>query len=479
MDIPNELRNLSIKWFNTESVEYVLMPESGSNRQYFRISSSDKRAVGVYNEDIPENKSFFHITEKLANAGVNVPKIYIRSDKAYLQEDLGNVTLYEYLLKEDVKGNPEKIIEIYKKIIDVMPKIQYEAAQNMDFSTCYPRKAFDRQSIQWDLNYFKYFFLKTTYVPFHEEELECDFHAIIDRAMAVNQSFFLYRDFQSRNIMIKEGGIYFIDYQGGRKGALEYDLASLLFEAKTNLTLEMRKELIDYYCNVYSSYEFFNKVMFMKSFSVYALIRILQAFGAYGYRGIYERKVFFIKSILPAIENLNQILNIFKPDVEIPHLTKIINSFADLKKRFKVMEFDQGLTISIYSFAYKNGIPEDYTGNGGGFVFDCRSLPNPGRYEEYNAFTGLDKEVISFLEPLPEINVYLKNVKNLVSAAVSNYLFRGFNHLQVSFGCTGGQHRSVYMAEKLKNFLKDNFPVRIRLIHREQDKEEYYEKNNV
>jgi len=466
----NEIKQLFRQYFNSEADEIFPLPPSGSSRQYYRLKKDNFSAVAAYNPDRVENDAFIYITGQLKNAGVNVPEIYAQNlDKnIYLLQDLGNVDLFS-LVRDDRKHDDTSYMDWYRKVIDCMPAIQYKSAQNFDFSLCFPRSAFDKGSILWDLNYFKYYFLKFAYIPFHEQQLEDDFQTFADYLMLAPSDYFLFRDFQSRNIMISNNEIYFIDYQGGRRGALQYDLASLLFEAKTALTSSERESLTQYYIAVFKDYPFFDAVTFQKYFPAYTLIRILQAFGAYGYRGYFERKTLFLQSIPKAIGNLRWLLNSTDLGIELPHLIEVLSKLVDMPI-FNFPEVSTGkLTVTIYSFSYKKGIPDDLTGNGGGFVFDCRALPNPGRFDQYRSNTGLDKPVKDFLEEKKEVENFLKQVCQIVFPSIEDYTARGFEHLMVSFGCTGGQHRSVYCAEYLYTKLKNKYNVRLHRVHREID----------
>ena len=464
----SEIKLLFIQHYNTEVDEISALPASGSNRQYYRLRKDDFSAIAAFNPDKAENEAFLYITGKLRNAGVNVPQVYATNleKNIYLLQDLGDIDLFSKV-RDDRQHSAVNYLQWYKKVIDCMPAIQYKATSDFNFSICYPRSAFDKGSMLWDLNYFKYYFLKFAYIPFHEQQLEDDFQAFADFLIQAPDDYFLFRDFQSRNIMISNNEIYFIDYQGGRKGALQYDLASLLFEAKTALTTSEREELLEYYIEVYKNYSFFDKGTFLKYFPAFALIRILQAFGAYGYRGYFERKTLFLQSIPRAIENLRWLLSSYEMGVEIPHLKDVLLKMVE-RSIYKFPELSSStLTLTIFSFSYKKGIPDDLTGNGGGFVFDCRALPNPGRYDQYRSFTGHDKTVVEFLNEKKEVREFMKQVEQIIFASIENYTIRGFEHLMVSFGCTGGQHRSVYCAEYLYNKLITKYNVHLHLVHRE------------
>ena len=414
-----------------------------------------------------------YISERLRNSGAHVPEIYIHDlDKdVYLQEDLGDLSLFQ-LTGELRTENDPSYMSWYEKVIEQMPAIQYHSAKDFDFSVCFPRAAFDRNSIMWDLNYFKYYYLKLAYIPVHEQELENDYAAFSDFLLTAPSDYFLFRDFQSRNIMIRNNEVYFIDYQGGRRGALQYDLASLLFEPKAGLTAEERQILLDHYLEVYSSYSFFDKDTFLKYFPAFVLVRMLQAFGAYGYRGYFERKPLFLQSIPPALSNLKWLLENYDLGVDLPHLRRALKIMVTLPGRSMPDLPRQTLTVSVSSFSYKKGMPDDYSGNGGGFVFDCRSLPNPGRFEQYKFLTGRDQAVIDFLEKEEEVKRFNNHVEGILDVTIENYLLRGFEHLMVSFGCTGGQHRSVFCADRLVKRLNEKFRINIRLHHRELEIEE-------
>lgn len=468
MDHQKDIQQLFEQCYGKPPEEIYHLPPTASNRQYYRLVLGDESAIGAYNPDKAENDAFIYISEKLKTVGVNVPKVYLNNQKkdVYLLQDIGDIKLLD-LVEEYRKNDDPDYLEWYMKVIDQMPAIQYHVAQNFDFSVCYPRHAFDRQSILWDLDYFKYYFLKLAYIPFHEQKLEDDFQLLADYLLEAPGDYFLFRDFQSRNIMIFNNDVYFIDFQGGRQGALQYDLASLLYEARIKLSEKEREKLLDHYLKVYSSYSFFKKDVFIKYFPAYIIIRILQAFGAYGYRGYFERKSFFMKSIPPALENLKWVLDNYDVHKNWPYLTGVLKTMIG-SFQYKIPNYDDSkLTVTVNSFSYKKALPEDFSGNGGGFVFDCRALPNPGRYEQYKAKTGKDTEVIQFLEKENEVHQFLDNAKKLLSVSIENYLHRRFEHLMVSFGCTGGQHRSVYFTEKISEWIRDNYDVNLQTNHYE------------
>ncbi len=459
--------------FKEEITFFEQLPASGSYREYVRIKSVSHQVIGAYNQDIKENQAFLEFSTHFRNKNIPVPHIYAVNSNmdCYLQEDLGNTTLFDFIsITRENEGFSIKIVDEYKKVLRELPRIQLIAGKDIDYSVCYPREAFDKQSMMWDLNYFKYYFLKLAKIPFDEQALEDDFQAFSDYLLAVDNNAFLYRDFQSRNVMLKDGKVYFIDYQGGRKGALQYDLASLLYDAKANIPEAEREELLEFYLDELSKYKQVDREKFRALFGGYVLIRIMQAMGAYGFRGFYEKKEHFLKSIPFALKNLETLLARNTIQVKLPELFKVLKAVTESTFLKTISPSNDRLTVRVSSFSYKKGIPHDPSGNGGGFVFDCRAIHNPGRYLEYKHLTGKDPQVQEFLEEKSTIASFMASVISLVSQSVEVYSSRGFSHLCVSFGCTGGQHRSVYAAEKLADYLRNNYPVTVVLQHIEQDK---------
>lgn len=387
----------------------------------------------------------------------------------YLQQDLGDITLYNILLDKRRGGGgfDSEMLRLYKRVLADLAQMQV-AGRDMDFGKAYPRTDFDAQSIQWDLNYFKYYFLKLKYIPFNEELLENDFHTFTQYLLSADCGYFMYRDFQSRNIMLTEGKPYYIDYQGGRRGAAQYDAASLLYSAKSDLPEPVRQELLTHYIDCLSTLQPIDKKRFRQLFYGYVLIRIMQALGAYGYRGYFERKDYFVSSIPLAIRNMKQVVESYPLPIELPHLQQVWRSIVESEEAQKPATATTGLTVTVTSFSYKKGLPQDSSGNGGGYVFDCRALPNPGRYPEYRCYTGKDRPVIEFLEGDTEVEEFLKGAQQLVGASIMKYMERKFTSLTVSFGCTGGQHRSVYCAERLAKWIIENFDCQVNINHREQ-----------
>ena len=471
--VKNKLQQLFKNHFGFEPETFEMLPLSGSYREYARLRAGSVSVIGAYNADVKENTAFLTFSRQLAESGIPVPEIYIvnETQTLYLQEDLGNVTLFDFI--SDVRkseGFSRTIVDEYKKVLAVLPQIQVTAGHQIDYSVCYPRAAFDKQSMLWDLSYFKYYFLKLARIQFDEQLLEDDFLRFADYLLSADSSYFMYRDFQSRNVMLKDGGVYFIDYQGGRKGALQYDLASLLYDGKADIPQQTRNELFEFYLDQLEDIIPVDRYEFIRFFRGFVIIRIMQAMGAYGFRGFYEKKEHFLKSIPYALDNLDYLLKRLDLPVELPELTRVLTAVSESSFLRSIAQEPHNLTVRINSFSYKKGIPVDPSGNGGGFVFDCRAINNPGRIAEYKPLTGKDLEVQQFLEEKSEMKQFLNGVILLVDQSVKNYIDRGFSHLSVNFGCTGGRHRSVYAAEKLANHVRNNFPVNVVLVHTEQEK---------
>ena len=458
--------------YSGESVNKIeSLPESGSYRKYFRIFGKTKTVIAVYNEDRKENIAFLKFSKHFKEKNLPVPEIFAENinKNIYLQEDLGDTTLFKYITsKRSGIEFSDELTDIIKDVLNQLVRFQILGSKDFDYNYCYPRSAFDKQSMMWDLNYFKYYFLKLAKIPFDEQNLENDFLKFSDFLLEADNQFFLYRDFQTRNIMIHDNKTYFIDYQGGRQGALQYDLASLLYDSKADIPQQTRNYLRNYYIKKLSEYQQVDKEKFNNHYFAYALIRIMQAMGAYGFRGFYEKKLHFLQSIPFAIQNLKHLLETVKLPVEFPELMKVLKALTESEELKKYNNPKQKLTVTITSFAYKKGIPTDKSGNGGGFVFDCRAVHNPGRYEKYTNLTGRDKEVIDFFEKEEEMHSFIENSFKMVEQSVNKYIERRFSNLMISFGCTGGQHRSVYSAERLSSYLKNKYDINIILEHREQ-----------
>jgi Predicted P-loop-containing kinase len=501
----HQLLKLYKQWSGQEPAQTEQLPVAGSNRVYYRLTAPDgTTVVGVIGTSRDENHAFVYLCRHFTKRQLPVPQLLAVSDDElrYLQTDLGSVSLFDairggreaggrYTLKEQ---------ELLRRTIRELPNIQMRGARELDFSNCYPQAEFDVDSVLFDLNYFKYCFLKATELDFHELKLEADFRLLAKDLTAEKCEAFLYRDFQARNVMLdSKGNPYFIDFQGGRRGPYYYDLASFLWQASAKYPYKLRRELVYEYYNALKQFtEVPTPHHFVARLSLFVLFRILQVLGAYGFRGYFERKQHFISSIPPAIQNLRELLAV--SDFPYPYLMSLLRRLTELpqfqqieatasradgykttdKNPYKPHPQDgpatfskydaQGpLVVKVFSFSYRKGIPEDESGNGGGYVFDCRSTHNPGRYEPYKQLTGLDEPVIRFLEDDGEILTFLDSVYKLADAHVRRYIQRGFTSLMFSFGCTGGQHRSVYSAQHLAEHIHRKFGIEVRICHREQN----------
>ncbi len=442
----------------------------GSGRKIIRLADDRKSAIGILYGVREENLAFLAFSRHFRRHNLPVPEIYAEDlDRgAYLEEDFGDVTLFDFLSTHRTGDNvAPQVAEAYRKVVSILPRFQIEAARDLDYSVCYPRGSFDRQSINWDLNYFKYYFLRLAGIPFSEQALEDDFERLTNLLLGADSRYFLYRDFQSRNVMLRGSDPFFLDYQGGRKGALQYDIASLLYDAKADLPPQLRQELLDFYIEQAGKFAKVDREEFLKHYYAYVYVRILQALGAYGFRGFYERKAHFLQSVPYALKNLRWLLHNVNLPVELPTLMAAFNSMLGSEKLQGLAKEAGQLTVRIMSFSFHRGWPKDETGNGGGFVFDGRSLPNPGREERFKALTGKDTPVIDYLNQQESVHQFLASVMSLVDASVANYRQRGFSSLMVSFGCTGGQHRSVYLAEQLAKRLHGRNGVEVVVRHRE------------
>ncbi len=446
----------------------------GSNRAYRRLlGSEDESVIGVLGPDHEENRAFLSFTRAFRSVDLPVPEIIAEDEEGgvYLLEDLGDTTLFDALDEARAEGGgtfPDSMVPVYREVVRWLPLFQVRGGGVVDYSVAYPRDAFDRRSILWDLNYFKYHFLKLAHVPFSEARLEHDFETLIDFLLDAERAHFLYRDFQSRNIMLQEGSPRFIDYQGGRRGALQYDIASLLYDAKADLPADLRDSLLEDYIDALAEEIPVDRERFHLLYRGYVLVRVMQALGAYGYRGFFERKPRFLRSVPFAARNLRSLLDEGLP-VRLPELERVFGHIAASWSAPDALPSHAGLTLHLFSFSYRRGYPDPVDGHGGGFVFDCRSVPNPGREPEYRGLTGLDSSVKDFIEKNPASEAFWSRVRDLSEAHVSEYVRRGFESLTASFGCTGGQHRSVYFTERLADHVRGVFPdVRVRVQHREE-----------
>lgn len=465
------LRLLFISVFAQEPLSILPITGSASNRQYFRILAGESSCIGVLGVDGQENQAFVHIAKHFSVKGIRVPEVLAVSEDgmAYLLSDLGKDAVFDLYGKAEKTGDGmDYVEELLCKTMASLPKIQFDGADGLDFDKCMSIKCFDRRLVMFDLNYFKYCFLKPSGLEIDEVLLQDDFERFADDLMEGDDTMtFLYRDFNSRNVMVYDGMPYFIDFQGGMKGPIYYDVASFVWHARSGYSQQLKDKMLDSYLNALKEYISVDETMFRKQLRKFVLFRYLQVLGAYGFRGLVEQKANFVIGIPATMSALKEILAV--PFEDYPYLMEVLEALTASPK-FAPQETEDGvLEVKVCSFSFKKGVPQDMSGNGGGYVFDCRSIHNPGRYTPYKSLTGKDEPVIRFLEEDGEILQFLEHVYGVVDSHVETYASRGFTSLMVSFGCTGGQHRSVYCAEHLAHHLAAKFPnVRIRLTHREQ-----------
>ncbi len=493
------------EYSGNEASQCTPIAGSGSNRQYFRMTGSDgKSVIGVVGTSRDENHAFCYLAGHFNQRQLPVPQVLKVSDDGlrYLQTDLGSTSLFDALKSgRDAGGRyTQHEKELLKRTIAQLPNLQIRGARGLDFSQCYPQAEMDKTNVLFDLNYFKYCFLKATGLDFHELKLEASFQLLAKDIVSDRSESFLYRDFQARNVMLDaEGNPYFIDFQGGRRGPVQYDLASFLWQASALYSDDLRRELIDVYVNALKQYTEVDEKKFRKRLQLFVLFRLLQVLGAYGFRGYFERKKHFLESIPPAMQNLRKLLD--EDGCPYPYLKEVLTALVQLPQfapvpllpveradgyrttdvnpykphpsdgpaTFSKYDGKGPLVVKVFSFSFRKGIPEDESGNGGGYVFDCRSTHNPGRYEPYKQLTGLDEPVIRFLEDDGEILTFLDSVYKLADAHVNRYIQRGFTSLMFCFGCTGGQHRSVYSAQHLAEHIHNKFGIEVQVTHREQN----------
>ena len=476
------LQKLFEKHFHSpvEQVQPLQGELGGSGRKIIRLVGGRSTAIGILYSVREENTAFLEFSRHFRRHGLPVPEIYGEDlgHGAYLEEDLGDTTLFEFLSKNrEGESIAPQAVEAYSKVVAVLPRFQIEAGRDLNYKVAYPRSSFDRQSIAWDLNYFKYYFLRLAGVPFNEQALEQDFARLTKFLLTADRDYFLYRDYQSRNVMLRDGGPFFLDYQGGRKGALQYDIASLLYDAKADLPPALRHQLLELYLDAVANLIPLDRKAFMQHYYAYVYVRIMQALGAYGFRGFYERKTHFLQSVPYALKNLRWLLHHISVPVALPALMTAFKNILGSEKLQALgseprsaqlpveLRKPKTLIVRIFSFSFHRKPPKDESGHGGGFIFDARSLPNPGREERFKALTGRDAPVIEYLDSQESVQQFLSSVTSLVDASVDNYQHRGFKNLMVSFGCTGGQHRSVYLAEQLAKHLRAQDALEVAVRH--------------
>ena len=477
--ILDDISQLYTEWSKRPAEQIITLKQAGSNRQYFRIISGKQSCIATHNPtNVKENNAFIEFSRHFHSKQLPVPEIlHVDAQKTqYLQSDLGDISLFDIMKKE---GFTDIVFDLYKKTCTQLARLQIEGGLHLDYNNCIATKSFDKQAIYSDLLYFLYYFVRALDLPYDKNLLFNDFDLLSSYLMQEERQYFMHRDCQSRNVMVKDDKVFFIDYQGGMEGALQYDMAALLWQARASLPYEWREDLLQYYFEQANHLlgQSLVKKEFIDNFDGFVLIRMLQTLGAYGFRGLFERKHYFISSIPFALKNLKWFLENKKMPIRLPELQKLLHLIIDDKimARFDTVkaEPESKLTVRVNSFSYKNGIPEDISGNGGGFVFDCRGILNPGRLAEFKTLTGRDKPVQEYLIHKTSMTDFLQHVYSLVDISVEDYLKRDFSNLIVSFGCTGGQHRSVYAADKLAEHLKEKFGVNLEVRHCEQEKKNW------
>jgi aminoglycoside/choline kinase family phosphotransferase len=458
-----------------EPLRIEILPQSGSDRRYYRVYGQQFNLIATHGNNIPENEVFIYFSNHFKNSQLPAPGIIaISEDKTvYLQEDLGDVSLLNRLESE---GLTETVYNLFKTSLEELARLQVKADHGLDYSRCLTNKEFGRQAIMADLLYFKYYFLDALRKPYDKQKLIDDFEALSNYLTHTEYKFFMFRDFQSRNIMIqKDGSVGFIDYQGGMKGAPQYDVASMLWQARANLPDDWKNNLLNDYMNAFEKQigHGLNRPVFESQYNGYVLIRLLQVLGAYGFRGLFERKAQFLSSIPQALMNLRWFVNNQSLGIAVPEFKKVLETCIsdEIITRFTPLKADEStpLRIKVSSFSFKKGIPGDQSGNGGGYVFDCRGILNPGRQAAYKTLTGRDKEVKDFLEQQTRMPEFLNSIFDIVDITVEDYINRGFEHLMINFGCTGGQHRSVYAADETARHLRNKYKVKVEVLHIEQE----------
>lgn len=469
------LESLFLNQFGVAPQEIDMLPASGSDRRYYRLRHPEFTAIGTHNNHVAENNSYFYFTELFRKHGIRVPEVYqISQDRRfYLQQDLGSLTLYDFLIQE---GKTEEVKKAYLKAIDQLIHLQWVAGREVDFNQCFSTSKFDDKAIANDLLYFKYYFADLHSVPYDRHAMASEMEQLSRELGRTQPHTLMYRDFQSRNIMIHEGEIYFIDFQGAMQGPPQYDMASLLWQAKADLPVSWKEVLFNSYIENMAKIQKsrVEEIHFRKGYQQFVLLRLLQVLGAYGFRGLIQNKPHFISSIPGALRSLQRFLSDNPHLPAYPELRTFLEKLCDDRMLAKYpqnewAEDEKKLKVTIQSFSYKKGIPEDEQGHGGGFVFDCRGIMNPGRIDAYKTLSGKDPSVIRYLERETLMPQFLDHVMGIVSLTVHDYLSRSFEHLSISFGCTGGQHRSVYAAEETAAFLRQRFQVPVEVIHRNQE----------
>ena len=473
--IIDAIKELYEEWSGGPPVSLDVLPQSGSDRRYFRLHGENYSVIATHGINVRENEVFIYFSKLFAEKGLPTAKILaVNGDTTvYLQEDFGDDSLLTLL---EAEGYTKRIYGLFAESLKQLANLQVNGHEKLDYDQCLTNTEFGKQAIMADLLYFKYYFLDALRKPYDKQKLIDDFEALSNYLTHAEYKYFMFRDFQSRNILVKpDSSVHFIDYQGGMRGAPQYDVASMLWQAKANLPDSWKNDLLNDYMTSFEEMvgQPIDRSIFHSQYNGYVLIRLLQVLGAYGFRGLFERKAHFLISIPMALKNLKEFIAHQNVGIAVPEFRKVLEICVsdEIIQQFTPLKANEETPLVVYinSFSYKKGIPEDIGGNGGGFVFDCRGILNPGRFEEYKTYHGRDKEVKDFLEQRTRMIEFLNSIFDIVDITVEDYMKRGFTSLMVSFGCTGGQHRSVYAAEELGRHLKNKFGVRIELNHVEQE----------
>ena len=468
--IISAIDQLFSKLLQQKSDRIEKIPQSGSDRIYFRIYSGSKTYIATHNINQKETATFIYFSKHFKNAELPIPIIYgvNESNTLYIQEDMGTSSLLNQL---EEHGHSEYVYQLFQKSLQELARVQILGDKNLNYDSCLTAKEFGKQAIMSDLLYFKYYFLDTLQLPYDKQAMLDDFDALSTYLTRTENKYFMFRDFQSRNIIVHNNQVHFIDYQGGMKGALQYDVASLLWQAKAELSEDWKKRLLEFYMDQVDVLieKPIDRITFVSQYNGYVLIRLLQVLGAYGFRGLFERKAHFLSSIPLALKNLQFFIKHERIGIGTPEFDRVLQLVVDdeMINQFIAPQADEAtpLVVEINSFSYKKGIPEDSSENGGGFMFDMRGILNPGRFDDYKKLTGRDKPVQDFLDQRTKMGKYLNSVWDLIDITVEAYLQRGFSHLMINFGCTGGQHRSVFAAEQTARHLRNKYKVKVNLTH--------------
>lgn len=470
--ITEQVKKLFAEFSSAPVTSIEPLPQAGSERHYFRLHTAGKSYIATHGANLKENEVFIYFSNHFKKKKLATPEIYCVNEAKdiYIQEDFGAVSLIDRL---EAEGLTPAVYDLFKQSLEELAMLQVKGHEGMDYKKCLTNTSFGKQAIMADLLYFKYYFLDALRRPYDKQKLMDDFEALSTYLSRTEYKYFMFRDFQSRNIMVtRDNKVHFIDYQGGMKGAPQYDVASLLWQARANLPDEWKQQLLEDYTNAFEKIinQSVDRDIFRNQYHGYVLIRLLQVLGAYGFRGLFERKAHFLTSIPLALQNLKWFINNQNLGIYVPEFKKVLEicTSDEVIQEFTPVQAipETPLVVEINSFSFlKTGYPKDETSNGGGFVFDMRGILNPGRFDDYKHLSGMDKKVKDFLEQQTKMPEFLNSVYSIIDIAVEDYIKRGFEHLVINFGCTGGQHRSVYAAEAAARHLRNKFKVKIELDH--------------